>query len=124
MADYFEETEREVDARIAPLVRELWARGVWAEDPCEEARPGLASITFITAGDVSEFLEAAQREYDVKLESDWYKAEGEGEEWRVWLGLVVLFPTNDVPRLAKAIKKKPPPESRPEHYRRWGPRDN
>jgi hypothetical protein len=36
----------EIDVRLAPLIRQLWRRGIETSQSCQEYNPGLACIEF------------------------------------------------------------------------------
>jgi len=67
----------EIDEKLAPLIPLLWAQGIRTRQCCQEERAGKASITFWNLEGALEFLNVAQREYEVVVET---RDEGEGGE--------------------------------------------
>jgi hypothetical protein len=153
LAEVFGEATRLIDRRLAPLMRELWARGIFAEDGCEQRWPGLACLSFAGTIDVEDFLEVAGGRfhpsgYKVDVETffdDEYEegdedgddTEGDGDEpqaapaagagrgRRFVVDLHVTIPVQDLAGLARLFAAQPlPPERGPDTHRRWGPRNN
>jgi hypothetical protein len=48
--------EADVDEELAPLIRALWRAGIHTCLSCQENRPGVAWIEFLTARDARKFL--------------------------------------------------------------------
>jgi hypothetical protein len=94
--------EVDIDVKLAPLIRLLWAHGLDTCQCCQEERPGLACIEFPGTAEVCEFLFVAQRPYKVELET-W--DEGEGGEQCIVVRLLVFFPAKDIPTLVRAFTK-------------------
>ncbi|HKI38191.1 MAG TPA: hypothetical protein VKA46_40430 [Gemmataceae bacterium] len=92
--------EIDIDAKLAPLITLLWAEDIETCQCCEEYRPGEACIEFPSTGEVMEFLNVAQREYKVELET-W--DEGAGGVHAIQVRLLVFFPTKDIPHLVKTF---------------------
>jgi hypothetical protein len=93
----------DIDAELAPLVRQLWDLAIETNACCQEARPGEASIEFPGTGDVENFLSVAPRHYQVELEtSDGIK---DGKR-HIRARLLVYFPARDIPRLVKAFARE------------------
>jgi hypothetical protein len=95
--------EVEIDEKLAPLIRLLWARGINTNECCQEDRPGTAYIEFPGTGDVEKFLNVAQKRYRVELQN-WN--EGVGGELSIRVRLLVYFPTRDIPRLVKVFTRR------------------
>jgi hypothetical protein len=93
-----------IDVKLAPLVRLLNDQKFLTVESCQEYWPGLAFIEFAFTGDAEEFLDVAQRNYRVELETFNEAADDERLSRRV--RLLVVFPTADIPRLVKAFKKR------------------
>jgi hypothetical protein len=91
-----------IDAKLAPLIREVWKADIWTCQCCQDEYPGLAAIEFPGTAEVEEFLDVAQRPYRVELET-W--DEGEDGVLSIAVRLLVLFPAADIPRLVKAFAK-------------------
>jgi len=92
----------DIDAKLGPLIRLLWAAGLPTEFSCEEYWPGLAWIAFYGTQEVEAFLGIAQRDY--KVEGKSWDATGRsrrGPFFRVQLS--VSFPAADIPYLVKAF---------------------
>jgi hypothetical protein len=49
--------EAEVDEELAPLILALWKAGIATCNSCQENRPGVVWIEFLTAFDAQEFLD-------------------------------------------------------------------
>lgn len=60
--------EADIDEELAPLIRELWEANLATVLSCQENRPGIVWIMFLTAGDLSEFL-GIVAEYQPECES-------------------------------------------------------
>jgi hypothetical protein len=90
----------DIDAKLAPLIEQIWRLRIQTNQCCEEYRPGLASIEFPGTGEAREFLFIAQKDYHTELER-W--DEGETVQRAINLRLLVIFPTADIPRLVKAF---------------------
>jgi hypothetical protein len=90
------------DGPLVRLLRLLQARGIEPCSWCPEYRPGTACIEFAATADVEEFLDVAQRPYRVVVE-----AGDEGQDGRLVMHvrLLVLFPTQHIPRLARAFAR-------------------
>ncbi len=102
LAGYLGRKPLPIDAKLAPLVRLLWARGILTEQCCEERWPGLAWIVFPSTSEASEFLYVAQRDYRVDVDT-WNEGE-ERDGGRVpCVQLYVAFPTAEIPRLVEAF---------------------
>jgi hypothetical protein len=93
-----------IDAKLAPLIRLLWAHDILTYQCCEERYPGLAWIVFPGTVEVGEFLDVAQRHYRVDVET-W--EDGVDGELCIGVNLFVLFPTADIPRLVRAFEELP-----------------
>lgn len=52
----YDKQSAEVDEGIAPLILELWKADIWTLMCCEENRPGIMWIEFVTTMDAEEFL--------------------------------------------------------------------
>jgi hypothetical protein len=91
----------DIDAKLAPLIREVWRLGIDTCQCCQERWPGMAEIEFPGTAEAAEFLYFAQQDYCTELER-W--DEGEDGEHAIGLRLVVHVPLADVPRLVKAFK--------------------
>ena len=88
--------ETDVDAVLAPLIRQVWRLDISTYQCCHEEWPGLASITFPGTDEAMDFLIVAQEDYRTELER-W--DEGEEGEHAIALRLLVVFPTADIPKL-------------------------
>jgi hypothetical protein len=99
----------DIDEQLAQLMPLLWERDIETNRCCQERYPGLAWIEFHSTDDVMEFLEVAQREYKVEVET-W--DEGEDGRLAIMVSLVVLFPTADIPRLVEAFEQAEQPDTR------------
>jgi hypothetical protein len=95
----------DIDAKLAPLIRLLWSRDILTMQSCQEYKPGLAMIEFPGTVEVMEFLEVAQSDYRVELET-WDESEEDGQ-YAIIVSLHVLFPTKDIPRLVEAFAATP-----------------
>jgi hypothetical protein len=89
-----------IDEKLAPLIPLLWAQGIRTHQCCQEERPGQASITFPDLAHALDFLNVAQREYQVVAQT-W--DEGESGELHMVGRLLVLFPVDDIPQLIEAF---------------------
>jgi hypothetical protein len=89
-----------IDEKLAPLIPLLWAQGIRTCQCCQEERPGKASITFADLDNALKFLNVAQREYPVVVET---RDDGEGGELHMVGRLLVLFPADDIPQLIEAF---------------------
>jgi hypothetical protein len=96
-----ERQEIDIDVKLAPLIRLLWDLDIDTCQCCQEYRPGEACIEFPGTDEVCEFLNVAQREYKVEVET-W--DEGENGEHSIAVRLLVFFPMKDIPDLIKAFK--------------------
>jgi hypothetical protein len=79
--------EVDIDVKLAPLIRLLWARGIETYECCQECRPGEACIEFPGTADVVEFLYVAQREYPDPVAAtgpvlNWHQARCKGAAGR------------------------------------------
>jgi len=90
----------DVDAKLAPLIEQVWRLGIETNGCCEEQSPGLASIDFPGTGGASEFLFIAQKDYRTELER-W--DEGDAHEKAISLRLQVIFPTAYIPQLVNTF---------------------
>jgi hypothetical protein len=139
--DVFDAPTVEVDKRLAPLLRELWAREVYAgEHSCEQRWPGLACLFFPGVIEVEDFLKVAEsrprfRGYKVEVET-WLGENGDsdicpdcqeeaGIAPQTRVDMYVIVPARDLPELARLFADRPlPPPREPRPVRRWGPRNN
>ncbi len=94
----------EIDVRLAPLIRQLWRRGIETSQSCQEYNPGLACIEFPGTAEVMEFLEVAREDYRVELEK-W--DECAPDCLAVVVRLLVLFPAAGIPKLVARFKSAP-----------------
>lgn len=92
-----------IDAKLAPLIRQIWRLGIRTNQCCQEARPGLAQIEFATADDAADFLSVAQRDYPPTLET-W--DEGEGGVLAPRIRLAINFSAADVPFLVQRFAEE------------------
>jgi hypothetical protein len=109
--------EVDIDVKLAPLIRLLWARGIETCQCCQEYRLGEACIEFPGTADVVEFLYVAQREYKVELET-W--DEGEDGDHSIMVRLLVFFPVEDIPLLVERLSQEGPPKARKPSWPRDG----
>jgi hypothetical protein len=92
----------DIDVKLGPLIRLLWAAGITTVQCCQEARPGLAYIEFPGAAEVEGFLCMAQRHYKVEVET-WDEGHEGQHVFRV--SLLVFFPTREIPQLVQAFAR-------------------
>jgi hypothetical protein len=148
LAEFLDAPTVPVDERLAPLMRELWARDIWAEDySCEQRWPGLACLYFGFTSALEDFLWVAEKRdrfagYKVEVETfeicvgcaagadpeeddaEGGAAEGHNDP-RTCVDLYVVIPTRDLPGLARLFAAEPLPQPRPpKPLRRWRPGNN
>src|SRR4051812_28387709 len=82
----------DIDVKLAPLVKLLWKAKVSTCECCQEYYPGLASIEFPGTSEATRFLDVAQRNYKVELESVDEAFCYEDGRQAVCFRLLVLFP--------------------------------
>jgi hypothetical protein len=77
-----------IDEEIAPLIEEIWKTGIETTNSCQENRPGIAWIGFLTALDAADFLDAVAGEYSDEIGSlynrirkEWDEGDGETIGW-------------------------------------------
>src|SRR5262249_44089247 len=75
--------EAEVDEELAPLILTLWKNGIVTTNSCQENRPGIAWIEFLTPEDARLFLNKVV-EYPTKEEVD-------GPFWETLYGRIVGY---------------------------------
>src|SRR5262249_62345089 len=93
----------DLDVKLAGLIPLLWKAGLRTTQCCQEAEPGLASISFFDIDDALGFLNLAGREYPLKVET-W--DEGFADDPHIVGSLSVLFPTNDIPDVVKMVSTR------------------
>ncbi len=106
-----------VDEKIKPLLEALWDRGIDTLNSCQENRPGVAWIEFMTAADAEEFLNLAHElgDEDMKLRIE---MGGWGDDWEYdaipdlfdemgfHIAISVRFPVYDMEYLTKKLTRK------------------
>jgi hypothetical protein len=88
----------DIDARLAPLIRELWRLEIITFQCCEEAWPGLSQIEFPGTGEVNDFLFISQEDFKAELET-W--DEGDNGQLSIQIRLLVHFPVAMIPQLVE-----------------------
>lgn len=92
-----------IDEQLAPLIRLMWLCGVETSCCCQEARPGLAMISFVDTGGIELFYMVAKRQYFLDA-SAVYDENEDGSCLCCQAWLEVYFPCADIPRLIEAWK--------------------
>jgi hypothetical protein len=93
----------EIDEKLAPLIQLLWAADIQTCQSCQEYYPGLCCIEFPGTYEVMEFLDVAQRNYKIDVET---QDEGKDDRRSIVVRLLVLFPLADVDMLVNAWKRR------------------
>ena len=98
----------DIDEKLAPLILQLWDLDIVTEQCCQERYPGLAQIAFPSTFEAACFLNVAQRNYWVDVET-WDEGDfDEHSEHAFRVNLFVLFPTADILRLTETFKNYQP----------------
>jgi hypothetical protein len=109
----------DIDAKLAPLMKEVWRLGIWTSQCCQESEPGLASVSFMELQDAMAFLLVCQKPYRPSLEV-W--DEGEDGTHSIVMSLNVLFPVADLEEITARFQEARKPRSwftaRPETFSR------
>jgi hypothetical protein len=120
----------DVDEEIAPLILACWRAGVDTDNSCQENRPGIAWIEFLTAADAERFTTTVVRDRDDlywrafpnddgEVHWEWAAVPGDlGEEWDeatdeierigpsdIQIAVGIRFPRSDIPLLTERLSR-------------------
>lgn len=126
-----------IDIMIAPLIKELWKRDILTMNSCQENKPGIIWIQFISPGDAIHFLDLAGQipsKKDLKTYKFWDTMYGRMThaggfaqwEYDCWvqnvgeknhcidfrMAISIRFPQTDLPEIMERINASPIPIKR------------
>ncbi len=61
--------EADIDEEIAPLIEEIWRADLYTINSCQENRPGIMWIQFMSADEAAAFLDIVAGSYSYELDS-------------------------------------------------------